>query len=74
MLRLTVVDTVGAGFLKLYSNALTVQPATSAVNWYQTGSTVGADPTVAVDAGGKVKVTAGVNQTHFVIDVVGFVF
>ncbi|MGD9995630.1 MAG: CHRD domain-containing protein [Ilumatobacteraceae bacterium] len=74
MVRLTVTDSVGAGFLKLYSNALTVQPATSAANWYQTGSIVGADATVAVDPEGKVKVTAGVNQTHFVIDVVGYVF
>jgi CHRD domain len=74
ILRVTVTDAVGAGFLKVYSNALTVQPATSAANWFETGSIVGADTTVAVDAEAKVKVTAGVNQTHFVIDVVGFIY
>lgn len=74
MVRLTVTDAVGAGFLKLYSNALTAQPATSAANWFETGAIVGADATVAVDAEGKVKVTAGVNQTNFVVDVVGYVF
>jgi hypothetical protein len=74
MVRLTLDATVGGGFLKIYSNALTAQPATSSVNWYESGSIVGADTTVAVDATGKVKVTAGANQTHFIIDVVGFVF
>ena len=39
-----------------------------------TGAIVGADPTVAVDAQGMVKVYAGVNSTHVIIDVVGFVF
>jgi hypothetical protein len=74
MVRVTLAEAVDRGFLKIYSNALTVQPATSAVNWYETGSIVGADTTVVVDAEGKVKVAAGVNQTHFVIDVVGYVF
>jgi len=74
MVRLTVTDAVGAGFLKLYSNALTVPPPTSAANWYQPGAIVGPDATVAIDAEGKVKVTAGVNQTHVVIDVVGYIF
>jgi hypothetical protein len=74
MVRLTVTDAVGAGFLQLYSNALTVPPATSAANWYESGSIVGADATVAIDAEAKVKVTAGVNRTHLVIDVVGYVF
>jgi hypothetical protein len=74
IVRLTVTDSVGAGFLKLYSAALTTEPATSAANWYQTNSIVGSDATVAVDAQGRVKVTAGVNSTHFVIDVVGYIF
>lgn len=74
IVRLTVTDSVGAGFLKLYSAALTTEPATSAANWYQTNSIVGSDATVAVDGQGRVKVTAGVNSTHFVIDVIGYVF
>jgi hypothetical protein len=74
MVRLTLDNTVTAGFVKLYSNALTAQPATSAANWFQTDSIVGADATVAVDAEGKVKVTGGVNSTDIVIDVVGYLF
>lgn len=74
LVRLTVTDTVGAGFLKLYSAALTSEPATSAANWYEPNAIVGADATVAVDAQGRVKVTAGVNSTGVVIDVVGYVF
>lgn len=74
MIRITVVDTVNAGFLKVYSNALAVQPATSAANWSETGAIIGADATVAIDGEAKVKVTAGVNATDVVIDVVGYVF
>ncbi len=74
IVRVTVVDTVNAGFLKVYSNALTAAPATSSVNWYETGAITGSDNTVTVDAEGKVKVTTGGNQTNVVIDVVGYVF
>jgi hypothetical protein len=74
MVKLTVTDTVGAGFLKMYSNALTTPPATASVNWDHTGTIVGETSPVAVDAEGRIKVTAGVNNTHFVVDVVGFIF
>jgi hypothetical protein len=74
MIRVTLDQTEGAGFLTVYSNALANRPATSNVNWYEPGAIVGADPTVAVDAQGMVKVYAGVNSTHVIIDVVGFVF
>jgi len=74
MIRVTLDQTEGAGYLTVFSNALTTTPATSNVNWYQSGSIVGADPTVAVDATGKVKVFAGDNSTHVIIDVIGFVF
>ena len=72
--RLTITNAVNAGFVTLYSNALAVQPATSTANWYETGAIVGADATVAVDAQARVKVFAGANSTHFVIDVVGYLF
>jgi hypothetical protein len=74
MIRLTVTQTINAGYLKVYSNALAAEPKTSNVNWYQTGSDNGADTTVVVDALGKVKVTTGGSGTHFVIDVVGYLF
>jgi hypothetical protein len=74
LVRLTVTEAVGAGYLKLYSAALAAEPATSAANWYQTNSIVGSDATVVVDGSGQVKVTAGVNSTQVVIDVVGYIF
>jgi hypothetical protein len=74
VLRVTLDQAEGAGFLTVYSNALANRPATSNVNWYEPGAIVGADPTVAVDAQAMIKVYAGVNSTHVIIDVVGFVF
>ena len=74
MVRLTLDGAVNQGFMKLYSNALTAQPASSAINWYETGAIVGADATVAIDAEGRVKVTGGVNQANVIIDVVGYIF
>ena len=74
MVRLTITDTVGGGWLKMYSAALTTEPATAAANWSQSGSTLGSDSTVGVDAEGRVKILAGFGSTHFVIDVVGYVF
>ncbi|MGD9705710.1 MAG: CHRD domain-containing protein [Acidimicrobiia bacterium] len=75
VVKLTVTDTQGAGgFLKIYSNALTTEPATASVNWAGPNAIIGETGPVAVDAEAKVKVTAGVNGTHFVIDVVGFVY
>jgi hypothetical protein len=74
LLRVTLDQTEGAGFLTVYSNAVANRPATSNVNWYLPGTVVGADPTVAVDAEGMIKVFAGVNSTQVIIDVVGFVF
>ena len=74
MVRLTITDSVGAGFLKMYSAALTNAPATASANWYEPNSILGSDSTVAVDAAGRVKITAGVNSTQFVIDVVGYIF
>jgi hypothetical protein len=74
MVRLTITDTVGAGWVKMYSAALTAEPATAAANWSQPNQILGSDATVAVDAEGRIKITAGFGSTHVVIDVVGFVF
>jgi CHRD domain len=74
LLRVTLAETEGAGWLKVYSNALTTAPAASSVNWYEPGAIVGADPLVAVDAAGLIKVTAGFGATQVVIDVVGYIF
>ena len=75
IVKLTVTDTQGqGGFLKMYSNALATPPATASVNWSGPNQIIGETGPVAVDAEGKIKITDGVNATHFVIDVVGYIF
>ncbi len=75
LVRVTVTDTVGSGFLKVYSNALAGAPASSNVNWHETGVINGADTTVAVDSLSRIKITSGGGgSTHVVVDVVGYVF
>jgi CHRD domain len=74
IVTLTVTETVGpGGFLKLY-NAGIAEPATSSVNWAGTGQNIAVSTQVSVDASGQVKVTGGANATHFVIDVIGYLF
>jgi hypothetical protein len=75
LVTLTVTETVApGGFLKLYSAAISTPPATSSVNWAGTNQNVAVSTQVAVDSSSQVKVTGGVNPTHFVIDVVGYLF
>jgi CHRD domain len=79
IVTLTVTETgtgVGGagGFLTLYSAALTAQPSTSTINWAGADQNLATTTQVAVDATGSVKVSAGGNSTHFVIDVIGYTF
>jgi len=75
IVTLTVTETVGpGGFLRLYSAALSSQPATSAVNWAGNNQNLATTTQVAVDTTGSVKVTGGANSTHFVVDVIGYLF
>ena len=74
IITLTVTETVGAGgFLKIY-NAGIAEPATSSINWAGANQNIAVSTQVSVDAAGQVKVTGGANPTHFVIDVVGYLF
>ncbi len=74
IVTLTVTGTVGpGGFLKLYSAAIS-EPATSSINWAGANQNLAVTTQVAVDASGQVKVTGGANSTHFVIDVIGYLF
>lgn len=71
MINLTVTQTVGAGFLTVYSDALTTPPPTSSVNWTGSGQTVANLTVSAVDVA-RLKVTCGGSgSTHFIIDVLG---
>jgi CHRD domain len=71
IVNLTITDTEGAGFVKMYSAAIS-EPATSSINWSETGQNLAVSTPVAVDAQANVKLTGGVNATNVVIDVVGY--
>ncbi len=76
IITLTIADTnLPGGFLTIYS-AASPQPATSSINWKAAGQDVAVGTQVAVDATGSVKVTDGVGTaaTHFIIDVVGYMY
>jgi hypothetical protein len=78
IVTLTVTETGGGpggngGFLKLYSAGIP-EPATSSINWAGANQNIAVTTQVAVDAAGQVKVTGGANPTHFVIDVIGYLF
>jgi len=72
VVTVTVTQTVGGGFVTAYSNALTVAPATSTVNWTAPNSDVATTTTVAVDGSGKIALLAGQNATHVIVDVIGY--
>lgn len=77
LVTVTVTRTAAAGFLTLYSGALTTAPATSTINWVAGGQDVATTTTVAVDATSKVKITAGptaANGTDVIVDVIGYYF
>jgi len=71
LVTVTVTQTVGGGFVTAYSDALTVAPATSTVNWTAANSDVATTTTVVV-SGGKIKLLAGQNPTHVIVDVIGY--
>lgn len=74
LVTLTITDTVGAGFLKLYSAGLAAAPPTSAINWSATGQIVATTTSVAVSATNDVSITAGPQATHVIVDVLGYYF
>jgi hypothetical protein len=79
IITLTVTDTtVGiggtGGFLKAYSAALATAPATSSINWTGADQNIAVNAQIAIDASGQIKITDGANATHFVVDVVGYLF
>ena len=73
LVTLTITDTEGGGgFLKLYTANLAGPPATSTINWSAVGQNLATTTVTALTPAAQVKVTAGVNSTHFLIDVIGY--
>jgi len=73
IITLTATETGGPGYLTTFSNASPL-PATSNLNWVNSGDTVAVTTQVAVDAAGRIKVAAGPASTHFVVDVIGYLY
>jgi hypothetical protein len=71
-ITLTITQTVGSGFLSAYSNALTVPPSISTINWTVPNSDIATSTTLAVDGSGKIALLAGLNGTHVIVDVTGY--
>jgi len=72
IVTLTITQTEGAGFVKLYSAALTTEPPTSSINWSSPDQILSVSTPVAVDSQGRVKITGGVAATQVLIDVTGY--
>lgn len=76
IITLTIAETnAPGGFLTIYS-AASPQPATSSINWKAADQDVAVGTQVMVNAAAQVKVTDGINTapTHFIIDVVGYLY
>jgi hypothetical protein len=73
IVTLTATETAGPGFLTIYSNAVS-QPATSNLNFSDAQVSIAVSTQVALDAGGDIKVTAGPAATHFIVDVIGYLY
>jgi hypothetical protein len=74
IVTLTATQTGGPGFLTIYSDAVTSVPATSNLNFTTAGLSIAVSTQVAVDAAGEIKVTAGPANTHFIVDVIGYLY
>jgi hypothetical protein len=71
LVNLTITDTEAGGFVKMYSAAI-AEPATSSINWSQSGQNLAVSTPVGVDSQGRIKLTGGVNATNVVVDVIGY--
>ncbi len=73
LMNLTVVDTVSAGFVKVWADGGT-EPGISAVNWTGPGAVV-ANGVICMHSGGliKAKVDGATGcSAHLIVDVIGF--
>jgi hypothetical protein len=71
MINLTVTETIGFGFLTVYSAAVDTTPNASSINWFADGMTV-ANQVVSATQFANLKVACGGGgSAHFIIDVVG---
>ena len=74
LVNLTIVNTVGLGFLTLYAQGAP-QPSTSNIGWSASGQSFANNATTKVGSTGEITVAAGgLGSTNFIIDVFGFYY
>jgi len=72
MMNITVANTVGGGFLTVFSAALTSVPGTASVNWFDSGQILSNLQVSAIDASARIKIYSGANITDVIVDVIGY--
>jgi hypothetical protein len=72
-INLTVTDTVGAGFLTVHGYLSDDAVLTSNVNWTADGQTIANSSLVPVGAENLIHVTCTGGETHYIIDLLGYV-
>jgi hypothetical protein len=72
LLNLTVADTVGFGYLQVYSAAVASPPATSNLNWFARGQILANAAVSAVDGSRQIKLTTQGDSASVIVDVFGY--
>jgi hypothetical protein len=71
VINLTVTETEAAGYVAVFA-ANVPWPGNSNINWSQTGQNLANAVITPADPDGNIKILGGVNKTHVVIDVQGY--
>ncbi len=71
VINLTVTETELAGYVSVFPSNVT-WPGNSSINWSTSNQNLANGVICAVDATGKITLRGGVNKTHVVIDVQGY--
>jgi hypothetical protein len=69
--NITVTETEAGGFVAVFPAGVT-WPGNSTINWFAAGQNLANGVISAVNATGQITVRGGVNKTHVVIDVQGY--
>lgn len=71
VMNLAITETVGAGFVAVYPANISY-PGNASINWSASNQNISNGVITSVDANAAIKVRAGANATHVVIDRIGW--
>ena len=71
LISLTVTNTVGAGFMAVFSNAV-AYPGNSNINWSASAQNIAVTTLTAVDSARVCRFQSGGGATDFLVDVIGY--